>query len=110
MKIESYSFGKIIIDGKIYTEDVIISDKIESWWRKESHQVYPKDIQGIIREKPDLLIIGTGAYGAMKVNEETKEILKQNNIEFVSVKTEEACRIFNETTDKKVIAALHLTC
>lgn len=110
MKIQSYSFGRIIIDGKMYTEDVIIfSDKIENWWRKESHNVYPKDIKSIIREKPDLLIIGTGAYGVMKVKEETKEILKQNNIEFISVKTKEACKMFNENSGK-VVAALHLTC
>ena len=111
MKIQSYSFGEIIIDGKIHTEDVIIfPGKIESWWRNESHKVYPKDIEKIIKEKPDLLIFGNGAYGVMNVNEETKEILKQNNIEFIITKTSEACEIYNKSSGKKVIAALHLTC
>ncbi len=111
MKINSYSFGEIIIDGNIHTEDVIIfPDKIENWWRNESHKVYPKDIETIIKKKPDLLIIGNGAYGVMNVNKETKEILKQNNIEFIIAKTDKACEIYNKSSGKNVIAALHLTC
>ena len=112
MKIDSYSFGEIVIDGKKFTNDVIIyPDRIESnWWRKEGHELNPEDITEIIKEKPDLLIIGTGSSGLIEVKEGTKKILKQNNIEFVSVKTEEACRIFNEKSNGKIIAALHLTC
>jgi len=110
MKIQSYSFGRIVVDEKIYTEDIIIyPDRIENWWREESHDVKQKDITGIIKQRPDLLIIGTGASGFMSVNGETKEILKQKNIEFIIVKTEEACKIYNESSGK-VIAALHLTC
>ena len=111
MKIQSFSFGQIIVDGKKFTDDVIIySDRIDSsWWRKEGHELNPEDITEIIKEKPDLLIIGTGTANLMKVKEETKQILKQNNIEFVVVKTEEACKIFNNSSGK-VIAALHLTC
>jgi len=110
MKIDSYSFGEIVIDRKKYTNDVIIyPSKIQSWWRKKGHEVNPRDITEIMQNKPDLLIIGTGTSGLMQVKGETKNILKQNDIEFIAVKTEEACKIFNEKIGK-VIAALHLTC
>jgi len=110
MKINSYSFGRITIDNKTYNQDIIIyPNKITTWWRKEGHELNPEDITEIIKKNPDLLIIGTGAHGLMKVKEETKEILRKRNIEFISAKTEEACRIFNESS-RKVIAALHLTC
>lgn len=113
MRIQSYSFGKVIIDGKEYTSDVIVyPDRIDSnWWRKRGHELNPEDIKGIIRENPDLLIIGTGAYGLVRVKEKTKKILRKRGIEFTSAKTEEACKIYNERSGKaKVIAALHLTC
>jgi len=110
MKIESYSFGEIVINGKKFTNDVIIyPDRIEKWWRKQGHELNPEDITEIIKEKPDLLVIGTGANGCMEVKDVTRKILKQNNIEFTSARTDEACRIFNGTRGK-IIAALHLTC
>jgi len=39
--IEHYSFGRIVIDGKEYTKDLIIyPDKIRAnWWRKEGHKL-----------------------------------------------------------------------
>lgn len=35
--INSYDFGRIVVDGKAYTSDVIIfPDRVNSyWWRKE---------------------------------------------------------------------------
>lgn len=48
--IDSYQFGKIIIDGKIYTSDIIIyPDRVEAgWWRREGHALHRDDISGII--------------------------------------------------------------
>ncbi len=112
-RINSYSFGRIVIDGKTYMSDVIIfSDRVKAdWWRKEGHELNSEDITEIIEEKPDLLIVGKGAYGLMKIKEETKRILEENNIKLIAKKTSEACKIFNEKSGKeKVVAALHLTC
>jgi len=112
-RINSYSFGKIVIDGKEYRSDVIIfPNRVDaSWWRKEGHELNPDDIREIIEEDPEILIIGTGASGLMKVKEETKRILEKHNIRFIIKTTKEACKLFNEESKKKkVIAALHLTC
>lgn len=116
MKISHYSFGKITIEGKTYTSDVIIyPGRVDSkWWRKEGHNLQPIDLTGVIGARPDILIIGTGASGVMKVPDETSKFIKSKGIEVHFEITGKAVELFNklqaEKTDKVIIAALHLTC
>lgn len=111
--IQSYSFGRIEINGQKYTSDVIIfPDRVESnWWRKEGHSLHEEDIQGILEKKPDILVVGTGNSGLMTVPSKTRERIESAGIRLVVEPTEEACKTFNELIKrKKVVAALHLTC
>ena len=113
MKIEHYSFGKIIINGKSYTSDVIIyPNRVSaSWWRKEGHNLDIADLTDVIKEKPDVLVVGTGYSGAMKVPQETLTHLESKGITVKVSRSSEAVELFNTLqTDKNVIAALHLTC
>lgn len=116
MKISHYSFGNITIDDKTCTSDVIIyPDKVDSkWWRKEGHYLQPVDLTDIINAKPDILIIGTGASGVMKVPEETLKFVKSKGIEVHVGMTDRAVELFNnmkaEKPNKTIVAALHLTC
>jgi hypothetical protein len=114
MKIDQYAFGKIVIDGKTYNSDVIIyPEKVDaSWWRKEGHRLQPADLETIIRNKPDILIVGTGNVGAMDVPTETLAFLRSQGIDVRVARTEKAVEIFNSSQEenKKTVAALHLTC
>jgi len=113
MKIEHYSFGRITIDGKTYTSDVIIyPDKVDSsWWRKEGHSLHIVDLKSVLNIKPEILIVGTGQSGVMIVPEETLSYLKAQGIEVHVARTEKAVELFNKhQKDKKTVAALHLTC
>mgnify|MGYP001566021439 CR=1 FL=1 len=116
MHIDDYSFGRIVIDKITYTSDLIIyPDRIDSkWWRKEGHYLQPADLTDIINAKPDVLIIGTGASGVMKVPEETLKFVKSKGIEVHTDITSMAVELFNKLVsgkpNKKTIAALHLTC
>jgi hypothetical protein len=113
MKIEHYSFGKIIIDGKTYTSDVIIyPEKVDSsWWRKQGHSLHIDDLMNVIADKPELLIVGTGNSGVMVVPQETVSYLKLKGIEVNIARTDEAVKLFNRfQKEKRTIAALHLTC
>jgi hypothetical protein len=42
-KIDSYKFGRIVIDGQAYSRDVIIlPDRvIRDWWRDSGHILHP---------------------------------------------------------------------
>ncbi len=113
MKIEGYNFGEIIVNGKAYRADIIIfPDKVKpDWWRKEGHSLCIEDLEDVLKEKPEVLIIGTGAYGAMRVPDETLRVLRERGIEVKVLPTKLACEEFNKLVDKKkVVAALHLTC
>lgn len=112
-QIEYYSFGRIRVDGRSYTRDLkIFPDRIvENWWRREGHRVSLEDIEDVIEEKPDVLVLGTGYHGLVKVSKEVVEKLRELGIELVAKPTKEACEEFNKLSkSKKVVAALHLTC
>jgi len=111
--IEQYSFGRIKIDGRTYTSDVIIyPDRVDDgWWRKEGHSLCMDDLDEILAAKPEALIVGTGAYGAMQVPLELQRQVAQRGVEFKVCPTPQACAAYNQLAPKrKTIAALHLTC
>lgn len=111
--IESYSFGRIVIDGRLYTRDLILyPDRVdENWWRKGGHRLQIEDLKGILEVRPDTLIVGTGAVGMMQIFPDVEDHLNEVGIELIVERTEEACQQFNALSpQRKVVAALHLTC
>ncbi|MDI6810474.1 MAG: MTH938/NDUFAF3 family protein [archaeon] len=111
--IDAYDFGRIIVDGKAYTGDVIIfPDGVKAnWWRKEGHALHREDIESVLKEKPEVLIVGTGKYGILKVSAQTREYIESQGIALIIEPTDKACKVYNEISrDKKAVAALHLTC
>jgi hypothetical protein len=91
---------------------IIYPDRVEaSWWRKVGHELCLDDIKNIFTEKPDVLVVGTGYSGLMRVLPEVEEVLREKGIELKVERTKRACDVYNELCkSKKVIAALHLTC
>ncbi len=113
MRIELYSFGKIVIDGRTYTSDVIIyPGRVDaSWWRKEGHYLQAADLTDVINAMPDILIVGTGYSGVMTVPEETIRFVRSKGIEMKIERTGKAVELYNTPVKgRKVIAAMHLTC
>ena len=111
--IESYNFGQIVIDGKRYASDVIIyPDRVDAgWWRKDGHSLCAEDIRDIVVFNPEVLIIGCGTPGILKVPQVTQEYIASLGIELIALPTEAACKRYNELhTTKRVVAGLHLTC
>jgi len=115
MNIKEYSFGKIKIDDSVYTKDLVISNSriYPNWWRKEGHNLYVEDIEEFIeKEKPQVIVIGTGYYGVMKIDNKTIEYLHEKKIRVYIEKTKNAVDIFNELIKRKekVLGFFHLTC
>jgi hypothetical protein len=111
--IDSYTFGKIIIDGKTYTNDLIIfPDHVQDdWWRAKVHELGPEDIKDILEHKPEVLVVGTGAHGCMVITADGMDLIKENSIKLLVQPTPDACKTYNKYhKEKKTIAALHLTC
>lgn len=111
--IESCVFGRMIIEGQTYTSDLIIfPDRINhSWWRKSGHRLCLEDIKEVLKEEPEVIIIGTGFTGLMKVEEDVKRHAQAKGILLIIEKTKNAVQKFNELSSKKKTAgAFHLTC
>ena len=122
-EIQSYRFGCIVIDGVTFTKDLIIlPDRvIENWWRQEGHALHPGDLAEIVdlsapavassEIQPQVLIVGQGAYGRMRVTPETQHALQAAGTLLIAQPTEEACQTYNRLRERQtVVAALHLTC
>ncbi len=114
MKIDSYEFGSITIDGKMYTSDVVIyPGRVDAaWWRKEGHRLQPADLADVVNARPGIVVVGTGYAGVMAVPEATKNFLTSKGIDVRVARTGKAVDTFNtlQGGNKVVIAALHITC
>lgn len=114
MHIDAYQFGRIVIDGKEYTQDVIIHpDRIEAgWWRRQGHLLHEEDLASLLQQPPEVLVIGNGFAGVMRVPGELVAKLKAQGMDVHVCHTRAAVKLYNQLQggDKQVAAALHLTC
>jgi hypothetical protein len=111
--IDNYQFGKIVINGSVYTKDVIIlpSRIISGWWRTEGHKLHISDLDEVLHAKPQILVVGQGANSRMHVTAEVEEKLREAKIEMICLPTDEACLEYNRRSITQLVAAaLHLTC
>ncbi|MFC2021892.1 Mth938-like domain-containing protein [Chloroflexota bacterium] len=111
--IDSYRFGEIVINGKKYSSDVVIfPDRVrDSWWRKTGHELRVEDIAEVITENPEVLVVGSGASGLMKVLPEVEQVAQARGIKLIAETTDKACNTYNHLSQsQRVVATLHLTC
>jgi hypothetical protein len=101
------------INGVMYTSDLIVfADHVKSdWWRIEGHKLHVEDLAEVLMAKPEILVVGTGYYGFMKILPETEQRLQTGGIRLVAEKTEKAYKIYNELSkSSQAVGAFHLTC
>ena len=81
MHIDSYQFGRVVIDSKSYTSDVLIVAEVvqSNWWRKQGHLLLTEDIEPILSAEPAVLVVGCGASGMMKID---KQVAPCNDTEY----------------------------
>ncbi|NPA97097.1 MAG: hypothetical protein GXO32_05800 [Crenarchaeota archaeon] len=113
-KIDYYDFGVIVISGREYRHDVVITPRgvDPDWWRIEGHRLQLADVRDYLAEEADAVVIGTGYSGMMRVdNEVVAELVKRGMQVFIE-RTPRAVDMYNELVSrgKRVIAFLHLTC
>ena len=114
MKIQSYRFGHIQIDGKDYRNDVKLFGErvVPDWWRTQGHLVEMRDVQDLLNADAEICIFGTGAYGSMRVSDAVQSAFQKRGIEVLIQTTESACTLYSRLLQdgKKVVAGFHLSC
>lgn len=112
--IDHYSFGSMTVDGRKMQDDVKIVDGTarDGWWRGSGHLCTARDIEDVFEARPDILVIGTGASGRMRVDESVRKKTEELDIDLVVKPSGEATEEFNrlEREGRHVAGAFHLTC
>ena len=112
--ITSYQFGSITIDGKRYDFDVkIVGGKVvPDWWRSQGHLLQVEDITDILAERPEVLVVGQGASGNMRLAADVEETLAKYSIRLIAENSGHAVDELNRLSKEgvSVAGAFHLTC
>lgn len=112
MKIEKYTFGKLVINGKSYGDILIVDgDFVTRDWKYGSHRLSETEAKKLMVGNPDMIIIGTGMYGVMSVDKKIQKEL-EHVCELHITDTSRAVDMFNRVVaeKKKVNAMFHTTC
>ncbi len=111
-RIEGYRFGRVVVDGREETADVIVlPDRVvRNWRRLDGHGLALSDLDSVLDELPDRLLIGTGANGRLHPDPVTLELLRRQGIEVEVLPTDSAVRRYQQLDPAATAAALHLTC
>ncbi len=115
MRIEAYRFGRIVIGGVTYTADVIVlpGRVISPWWREAGGHVFDlRDLGPLMESGAEVVVLGTGALGMVRVPPETVAALEATGAEVIVERTARAVERFNLAAGagRVVAAGLHLTC
>jgi hypothetical protein len=111
-EIQGYGFGRVTIDGREETRDVIVLPQrvVRGWWRKEGHGLVLEDLEEVLDELPARLLVGTGAYGQMRPDRAALETLRARGIDVEVLPTADAVKRYAQLDPRETAAALHLTC
>jgi len=112
-RVDSYRFGQMEVDGEVYGTDLLLlPDRvIPDWWRALGHELRVTDLDAVLAAEPEVLVVGTGAHGAMRVPRGARQALQAIGIEVRAAATGRACDIYNSLRERRRTAgAFHLTC
>jgi polyphosphate kinase 2 (PPK2 family) len=111
--IDRFEFGTIVIEGQPFGSDVIIfpDGTVEQWQHKDEHVLRPRDVDRIISAGPEVVIIGLGTVGNLKVRPKAEKRLQEAGIEVMVYRTNKAIETYKELRGQRGVAAiLHVTC
>lgn len=110
--IDETSFGEIKIKGKTYYSDMIVWWDGKAEYREKSHIVEVNEFARLARRDPEIIVIGRGQHGIVKIAPEVKELAEEKDIDIYMEKSPKAVEMFNAFAEsgKKVVALIHTTC
>ena len=109
-RIDGYEFGRIVIDGREETRDLILPDRVvRNWWRQDGHGLVLDDLVEVLEELSAHLVVGTGADGRLRPDPDASAS-SGSGVKVEALATGLAVRRFGQLDPACAAAALHLTC
>jgi hypothetical protein len=112
--ITDFSFGRIVANGQTCNNDIKIIQGIlvPDWWRKSGHTVEIGDVQDALEKDPEILVIGKGQPGYMKISDALREHLANRNVTLIEEPTAKAIETFNRLfkEGRRVSGGFHVGC
>jgi len=119
MKIDEIKFGHIVVEGKRYGQIVIADGQAEERNEKKledlfgtSHRIGEWEVEALLKGDSEYIIIGNGYSGAMEVQPEIMQKLKNSKAEILVLQSPTAANKYNGLVEqgKKVNVLIHTTC
>jgi hypothetical protein len=105
--IEEYTYGCFKVDGKEFLGDLMIKNNVAHYWQNlNDRKLRVSHISDLLKENPEVFVIGTGAGGLLEVGKEIDESImdwklnsKKKPISHI-VKNVEAIKIINDAMER----------
>jgi hypothetical protein len=114
LRLSGYHFGEVTVGEERHTKDLIVfQGRVHApWIRREGHRLTVEDLAALLEERPEVIVVGTGAWGRLVVASAVVRSLSERGIETLVLDTARAVEAYNERTERgeRVAAGLHLTC
>lgn len=112
--IEEYRFGRMVVGGRAYTSDLIITPSgiLSPWWRREGHLLELRDLGELKDSDVEHVVVGTGYSGMMEILGEVIDYFKARGVRVYVADTRKAVELYNALVKegRRVLGAFHLTC
>jgi hypothetical protein len=117
-RIDSFNFGFIVVDDKQYDHDVIIlpdgtvKERSSGKGRLGSHTISRLEMETLVKDVPDVILIGTGFQGMARLAHDAEFFKKEPNLDITMEPSPEVVKKFNRhiADGEKVAALIHVTC
>ena len=112
--ITEFSFGRIVVEGQTCNNDIkIVQGKlVPDWWRRSGHSVEIDDVQDVLDSDSEILVIGKGQPGYMRITDSLRQHLAEKNVKLIEEPTPKAIETFNRLfkEGRRVSGGFHVGC
>lgn len=117
-RIEDLRWGHLAVEGADapYKDAKLWPGGSRGWdWNETGTRhapgVQPEDVEEIVERGVDVIVVGRGMLGALRVQDETLDALEEKGVEVEVARTEKAVRRYNELRESRSVGGLfHTTC
>jgi hypothetical protein len=115
--ITHFSWGRLEVEGgRRFKDAKLFPGGAREWdWSETGTDhvpgIQPADVEELLEQGAKVIVLSKGIYECLQVCPETLEMLKQRGIDFRTLQSQQAVRLYNKLREKDLVGGLfHSTC